>query len=77
MTFDVYVVDGDGDPVRGVKVTVIFSFPRGWLAEYTDDDGHAEFAYENVAPGTAEIFVRDEKSGPHYIEDGSGFTVAI
>ncbi len=78
MCFDVYVVDEDDNPIEGKRVRVTFtSLLRGWLEEFTDDEGHAEFDYENVEPGEAWITVSDESHGPYYIEDGSGFTIQI
>jgi hypothetical protein len=75
MTFDVFVVDDDGDPVAGVRVRVQFtSILRGYIEAYADDDGHAEFD-EDVNPGEAMIYVRGESFGPYNIDDGDGYTV--
>jgi hypothetical protein len=76
--FNVQVLDDDGDPVVGKKVTVIFtSFFRGWLEEFTDDDGQAEFDYDSVEPGKANIYVDDVKYGPYQLDDGDEYTVEI
>jgi uncharacterized GH25 family protein len=42
---DVYVLDNDGDPVSGTKVTIDIKgiWRGGTLNAYTDGDGHAEF----------------------------------
>lgn len=78
MYFKVQVVDEDGDPVSGRKVTVIFtSIFRGYLEEFTDDDGQAEFGFDDLDRGEAEIFVGGEKYGPYSIEDGEGYTVSL
>ena len=52
------MVDDDGQPRRGAKVTVSFSGPGilgamiGTIAsEYTDSDGWAHFEYENIDGG--------------------------
>lgn len=49
------VVDEDGEPRRGAKVTISFSGPGilesiiGTIdSEYTDSDGWAQFEYENI-----------------------------
>jgi hypothetical protein len=78
MYFKVQVVDDDGDGVAGCKVTVVFtSVLRGFLEEYSDDDGQAEFGFDALEPGSAEIFTGGEKHGPYYIEDGGGFTITL
>ena len=78
MRFTVQVLDDDGDAVVGKRVHVSFTgLLRGWLEEFTDDDGQAVFDYENVEPGEAAIFVNDEKFGPYDISDGDGLTVNI
>lgn len=78
MRFTVYVVDDDGRPIKGKRVHVLFtSFFRGWLEEFTDDEGHAVFDYDNVAPGEATITVSDETHGPYSVDDGDSFTIQV
>jgi hypothetical protein len=74
--FNVYVVDEDGNPVVGKRVTVHWSIWRGHLEEFTDDSGHAWFDSPGEA-GTGTIYVNGENQGEHWIEDGDGFTVEI
>lgn len=78
MTFKVYVVDEDDNPVEGKRVHVSFtSFFRGWLEEFTGEDGHAVFDDERIDPGEAVIVVNDETHGPYDIDDGDGITIQI
>lgn len=42
------VVDEDGDPCSGRKVTIDFGYWTGIDSEYTDNDGWAEFEYESI-----------------------------
>ncbi len=43
------VVDEDGQPRRGAKVTISFSGIIGTIgSEYTDEDGWANFEYESI-----------------------------
>jgi phosphoribosylaminoimidazole (AIR) synthetase len=42
------VVDGNGDPVSGVSVTLNFSLMSGIGTEYTGRDEWAEFEYESI-----------------------------
>ena len=59
---DVYVVNGDGDPVTGkeVKITVTSGFDLigGEMIEYTDDDGHASFETYSDYDDSHEIYIR-------------------
>ena len=74
--FSVYVVDNEGDPVTGKKVTVHWSIWRGYLKEFTDNTGHAWFDSPGNA-GNGTIYVNGENQGEYRIEDGDGFTVEI
>lgn len=42
------VVDEDGDPVEGCKVYISFGIWNGHDTQYTDEDGWAEFEYDNI-----------------------------
>lgn len=78
MRFVVYVVDDDESPVEGRKVHISFtSIWRGWLEEFTDEDGFAVFDDENLDPGEATIAVADVTHGPYDIDDGDSFTIQI
>ncbi len=76
----VEVLDSDGDPVEGAKVTIIIDgiISGGSLVEFTDDSGHAEFEtagdYEDSR--ALNIYVRDESFGPYTIGGGS-YTVQL
>jgi hypothetical protein len=76
----VYVLDSDGDPVRGVEVTIYIDgfFKGGSLEEYTDDEGHAEFETADDYEGSRQlkIQVREQTFGPYYISGGS-YTVEL
>lgn len=57
---DVFVLDSDGDPVRGklVEITVTGIFSGGGMEEYTDDDGHATFETTGDYENSREIYIR-------------------
>ena len=78
MTFDVHVIDDDGDAVEGTLVRV--SFPGiingGWLEEFTDEEGHAEFDSANDHDEVS-IRVRGEWYGPFEVSEGAGFTISV
>ena len=77
MRFTIQVLNENGKPVAGKRVTVIFtSFLRGSLDDYTNDDGLAVFDYE-VNPGEIGIYVNGDKQATDYAEDGEVFTVNI
>ena len=47
VSFAIRVVDKDGSPHEGRKVHVNpTSIWKGWLEDFTDDDGWAHFTYE-------------------------------
>lgn len=77
MKFTIQILDMDGKAVVGKRVGVMFtSFLRGGLEAFTDRDGLAIFRH-NVDPGEIDIYVNGRKQATHYVQDGSGFTVAI
>lgn len=79
-SLDVQVLDSDGDPMEGVRVTIIIEgfFSGGSLEEYTDSDVHAEFEpaddYESYRK--LNIYARGESFGPYNI-DGGAYTVQL
>lgn len=79
--FDVHVLNPDGSPARGEKVTAFFDY--SWIPgcvshEHTDSDGHAAFSSPHPAtPNSVEIHVRSEIFGPYDLEDGAGFTCEL
>ncbi len=78
MRFTVQVVDESGEPVGDKKVTVMFtSLLRGWVEEFTDGDGQADFDDGAIAPGDAKIYIDDVVRGPYYIDDGDSYTVEV
>jgi hypothetical protein len=81
ISFDVLVVDQEGEPVAGETVTAFFSYvwwPQTHSEEYTDGVGHAHFASGHPAkPLSVEIYVRGRAHGPYPLEDGDGFTVEV
>ncbi len=75
MSFEVRVVDDDGDGVRGVRVVLSFTDPtRGQSnAEHTDSDGCAEFSgYED---GEIKVFLDGANAGTFDYRDGDSITV--
>jgi hypothetical protein len=81
-SFDVYVLDGDGEPVASELVKVRLSQPlhfgEGFKEEFTDDSGHAEFEVDDDnIPDKVEIFVRGDSQDEYDFSDGAGFTVNI
>jgi hypothetical protein len=77
---DVQVLDNDGDPMSGVKVTIAIG---GWMSggtieEYTDDDGRAEFETSQDYESHRDfwIHVRGQTFGPYHIWGGA-FTVQL
>jgi len=81
-SFDVYVVDADGEPVVSELVKAYLKHPlhfgSGFLEEFTDDEGHAEFEVDDDnIPDKIEIFVRGDSQGEYNFSDGAGFTVNI
>jgi len=76
MTFSIRVVDSDGRPRDGVRVTADFGLLNGQLTEVTDDDGWVtlEPAGDYV---TAEFFIAGESQGAHGIEDGETFSFTL
>jgi hypothetical protein len=77
---DVQVLDNEGDPVSGRKVTIFIDgiLTGGSLESFTDDDGHAEFETAGDYPDYRElnIYVRGESFGPYQIGGGS-YTVQL
>ena len=77
----VFVVDEDGNPVTGQRVSAHFSYGRFHDTvsyQFTDAKGHAEFLREHHAdPRLVEIFVRGESFGPYALENGANYTVEI
>lgn len=81
VSFDVYVIDSDGEPAGGEEVGASFSYsfwPGTISHEYTDSDGHAYFSSGHPArPLTVELYVRGQVFGPYSLEDGAGFTIEL
>jgi hypothetical protein len=77
MSFDVQIVNDDGEGVEGVRVVLGFtSLLRGMsAAEFTDADGHAEF--DGYDDGEVEVFVDGSSYGNFTYEDGSGITITM
>ena len=64
-SFDVYVVDEDGEPVGSELVKAYLKhslhFGSGFSEEFTDAEGHAEFDVDDDSiPDKVEIFVRGD-----------------
>ena len=81
-SFDVHVVDADGEPVTSELVKVYLKHPlhfgSGFLEEFTDEEGHAGFEVdEDNVPEKVEIFVRGDSQGEYDFDDGAGFTVNL
>ena len=77
MTFDVHVVNSEGERVYGARVRLSFTnILRGMTAEErTDSDGHAEFSdYED---GEVQVFVNGRNYGTYYYSEGDGITITI
>ena len=68
------VVDEDGDPVHGARVTIDHGWLTGIDSKYTDVEGWAEFSYESIEK--SELWVTtiwiegDEVAGGFYMSDG-------
>jgi hypothetical protein len=75
MSFEVRIVDDDGDGVSGVRVTLSFtSMTRGMTAaEHTDSDGSAYF--DGYDDGEVDVFVDGSNCGTYRYEDGSCITI--
>ena len=81
-SFDVYVLDENDEPVASELVKVHLSHPlhfgSGFLEEFTDGEGHAEFDVDDDnIPDKVEIFVRGDSQGEYEFSDGAGFTVNV
>lgn len=81
-SFAVYVLDAEGEPVPSELVKVYLKHPlhfgSGFLEEFTDEEGHAEFEVEDDnIPEKVEIFVRGDSQGEYDFDDGAGFTVNV
>ena len=77
-TFDVYVIDGNGNPVGGVKVWASFGTYYGVEAEHTGEDGHVEFLIPEGfihTASTVTLSVAGEEGEEYEVEDGDGFTL--
>jgi hypothetical protein len=75
MSFEVRVVNDDGDGVSGVRVVLSFTDPtRGQSdAEFTDSDGSADFdGYED---GEVKVFLDGADYGAFSYRDGDSITV--
>ena len=77
MAFDVHVVNDDGDGVSGVRVVLEFtSILRGMSnAEYTDEDGHAEF--DGYDDGEIVDYLDGSSYGEYRYEDGESITIPL
>ncbi len=80
ISFDVYILDSEDEPVEGVEVTALFpSLPIGGvtLEEYTDSGGHASFETAGDHHKEVTLLVRGEKFGPYDLEEGVGLTLNV
>lgn len=75
--FKVRVVDEDGDPVEGTRVSVNFGILNGVAKEYTDEDGWAEFSNLDGDIVTGEFYVNGESQGEHSTYDGDTYSFTI
>lgn len=79
ISYDVQVVDEDGNPVAGRRVHASFPEIVGatWLEEFTDEDGHANFETASDEHYKVNLQVGGEWYGPYDLEDGSSYTVVL
>ena len=70
----VRIVDEDGEPVIGYKVSIVFGLWHGHDSEYTDDDGWATFSYDNIDKDSMKVkyltFESETLEKDIYIENG-------
>ncbi len=74
MEFSVRIVDEDGNPRSGVKVLI--NWPWTWSAEYTNDDGWAEFDVDG-GPATGKVSAGGDELGEIVPEDGETFSFTV
>ncbi len=75
MSFEVRVLNDDGDGIDGVRVVLSFTDPtRGQTdAEHTDSDGCAEFSgYDD---GEVKVFLDGASYGTYDYRDGDSITI--
>jgi hypothetical protein len=72
--FSIRIVDEDGEPRSGVKVTIHWAWT--WSAEYTDDDGWAEFDVDG-SPATGTVYAGGDELGEIAAEDGETFSFTL
>lgn len=65
ISFSIRVVNDEGDPVEGVKVTVSFDgIFHGVGEDFTDDDGWAQFESSSMHHvATGKVYLGDEEVG--------------
>lgn len=78
----VRVVDDDDEGVSGAKVTLMGSLLGGYLTEYTDDDGWAEFEIDAMSDDSDwildNIYINGEEvSGSVAVSDGETMSFNI
>jgi hypothetical protein len=75
MSFTVRVVNDDGDGIVEARVALTFTRSiRGMTgAEYTDNDGRADF--DGYDDGEVEIFVEGRSCGTYDYSDGGEVTI--
>jgi hypothetical protein len=75
------VVDGNGDPVSGIRLTLNFSLMSGIGTEYTGGDGWAEFEYESIdrtSMWVNDVYVDGERvAGDFYLENGETLSFTL
>lgn len=76
MSFSVRVVDQEGSPIEGIKVTADFGIAHGQSSDYTDSGGWATIDASGDYV-TCTIFVRGENQGEQAITDGETFSFTI
>ena len=76
ISFGIRVVKESGSPHVGRKVHIsIHGWTRGWLEEFTDDDGWVEFETEDSSSCTFSLSVSGEDMGEFTLEDGETISV--
>jgi hypothetical protein len=72
--FSIRILEADGTPRRGEKVLINWSW--SWSAEYTDDDGWAEFDVDG-SPASGTVSAGGEELGKIDADDGETFSFTL
>ncbi len=76
ISFSIRVVKESGSPHVGRKVHItIDSIFRGWLEEFTDEDGWVTFETEDQESCSFSLTVSNEDMGNFTMEDGETMSV--